>query len=107
MEDKSKVDIRFLIQSRSSSLFSGHVSVGTCCTSDELGFCSANVVVVGCVGNELDEGQARAESVVSTVGALEREAKITEDPPAESAGATLVVSVADIGVEGKGNRGAS
>ena len=71
MEDQSKVDIRFSIQPRSSSLLSGHVSVGTtcCCTSVVLGFSSANnvvvvVVVVVVVGIE-------GETVVSGVGAIE------------------------------------
>ena len=63
MEDQSKVDIRFSIQPRSSSLLSGHVSVGTtCCTSVVPGFSSANnVVVVVVVGIE-------GETVVSGVG---------------------------------------
>ena len=69
MEDQSKVDIRFSIQPRSSSLLSGHVSVGTtcCCTSVVLGCSSANnvvVVVVVVVGIE-------GETVVSGVGAIE------------------------------------
>ena len=69
MEDQSKVDIRFSIQPRSSSLLSGHVSVGTtcCCASVVLGFSSANnvvVVVVVVVGIE-------GETVVSGVGAIE------------------------------------
>ena len=69
MEDQSKVDIKFSIQPRSSSLLSGHVSVGTtcCCTSVVLGFSSANnvvVVVVVVVGIE-------GETVVSGVGAIE------------------------------------
>ena len=69
MEDQSKVDIRFSIQPRSSSLLSGHVSVGTtcCCTSVVLGFSSANnvvVVVAVVVGIE-------GETVVSGVGAIE------------------------------------
>ena len=67
MEDQSKVDIKFSIQPRSSSLLSGHVSVGTtcCCASVVLGFSSANnVVVVVVVGIE-------GETVVSGVGAIE------------------------------------
>ena len=69
MEDQSKVDIKFSIQPRSSSLLSGHVSVGTtcCCTSVVLGFSSANnvvVVVAVVVGIE-------GETVVSGVGAIE------------------------------------
>lgn len=71
MEDQSKVDVRFSIQPRSSSLLSGHVSVGTtccscccCCTSVVLGFSSANNVVVVVVGVE-------GETVVSGVGAIE------------------------------------
>ena len=72
MEDQSKVDIRFSIQPRSSSLLSGHVSVGTtcCCNSVVLGFSSANNVVVVVVVVAVVVG-IEGETVVSGVGAIE------------------------------------
>ena len=73
MEDQSKVDIRFSIQPRSSSLLSGHVSVGTtcCCASVVLGFSSANNVVVVVVVVVAVVVGIEGETVVSGVGAIE------------------------------------